>query len=426
MRVVVFGAFRDELTSITQNFVDFKETMISKCRCLVGQWNEHEIIIGLTGIGTTAAAITTTILCEKLEPDLIIFCGVAGGLKPDQQIGDLVLGNKIIDADLHQLPTILKNTPYKNALIDPHTLRSITTEYTITTAIFDTVSSFSFARLKTGAIVTSNAFPAPKSLFSEIKCLECIAIDMESSGIFKAADYYDIPVITLRAISNLLDDAGNDLGTMPNALEVCAERLTSCLISMLNHLLNVSVIANLNQQQRISKLVAKYDLTQHPEGGWYRSTFRSNDWVTAKGDAFTRYSGESRMAGSAILYLLPQGDFSAWHTIQSDETWSFHSGDDLLLRVIDPISGKLTQIILGSEQDHLQFTVRAGHLLSAEPLGRFSIMGCVVTPGFDFKDLKLFTCDEFIAKFPEHIELARLARQEPAVPLIRNPVTALG
>ena len=77
MRIVILGAFRDELTSITKNFSNLKETMISKCRCLVAQWNGHDIIISLAGIGTSAAAITTTILCEKLEPDLIIFCGVA-------------------------------------------------------------------------------------------------------------------------------------------------------------------------------------------------------------------------------------------------------------------------------------------------------------------------------------------------------------
>jgi nucleoside phosphorylase len=70
MRVVILGAFREELTSITRNFLNLKERMISKCRCLVTQLNGHDIIISLTGIGTSASAITTTILCETLEPDL--------------------------------------------------------------------------------------------------------------------------------------------------------------------------------------------------------------------------------------------------------------------------------------------------------------------------------------------------------------------
>src|SRR3990167_1495510 len=125
MRIVILGAFTDELTHIINGFTDLKESVISKCRCLSGKWSDHDIFIALSGIGTSASAITTTILCERLQPDLIIFCGVAGGLRPDQQIGDLVLANNIIDADLLLLPTILKDTPYKNALIDPHTLKEI-------------------------------------------------------------------------------------------------------------------------------------------------------------------------------------------------------------------------------------------------------------------------------------------------------------
>ena len=79
MRIVVLSAFQDELTNILDLFSDLKPTMIHKCRSWKAQWNQHEIIISLTGIGTTASAITTTSLCQTLEPDLIVFCGVAGG-----------------------------------------------------------------------------------------------------------------------------------------------------------------------------------------------------------------------------------------------------------------------------------------------------------------------------------------------------------
>lgn len=244
MRIVILGAFQDELTGITKNFPNLKESIVSKCRCLDGQWNGHDITVSLAGIGTSAAAITTTVLCETLKPNLIIFCGVAGGLQPDQEIGDLVLASKIIDADLYQLPAMLKNTPYEKALIDPHRLTSVSVEYVMHDAILDIIASFSFERLKTGIIVTSNTFPAPKSLFSEIKSLGCSAIEMESSGIFKAAEYYDVPVITIRAISNLLDDMGNDLGTRADALAVCADRLALCLME---------VISNFNQQNPSDK-----------------------------------------------------------------------------------------------------------------------------------------------------------------------------
>lgn len=238
MRIIVLGAFKDELTHINGSFSDLKEVMVSKCRCLKGSWNDNEIIISLAGIGTSASAITTTILCEQLKPDLIIFCGVAGGLKLGQQVGDLVLASTIIDADLHLLPSILQDTPYKNALIDPHTLAPITAEYTVNASILAKFSSFAFEGLNTGIIVTSNTFPAPKSLFAEIKKLNCSAIEMESAGVYKAAGYYDVPVLTLRAISNLLDDAGNDLGTKSDALEICSKRLALCLTQILNHLID--------------------------------------------------------------------------------------------------------------------------------------------------------------------------------------------
>ncbi|MCR9191299.1 MAG: 5'-methylthioadenosine/S-adenosylhomocysteine nucleosidase [Gammaproteobacteria bacterium] len=233
MRILILGAFKEELTAITHDFLDLKETKIAHCCCLSGRWHHHELMFALTGIGTVASAITTTILCDKLQPELIIFCGVAGGLKPDQRIGDLVIANKIIDADLYQLPALLKDTPYKNGLIDPHTLNIITGEYPVNPTIKPIIESFSFERLKLGIIVSSSVFPAPEKLFSKLIALDCSVIEMESAGLFKAAIYYQIPVITVRAISNLLDATGNDLGTTPEALNFCANRLAACLTQLL-------------------------------------------------------------------------------------------------------------------------------------------------------------------------------------------------
>ncbi|MFC3909418.1 5'-methylthioadenosine/S-adenosylhomocysteine nucleosidase [Legionella dresdenensis] len=249
MRIIILGAFQDELPHIISSFSNLKEMMVSKCRCLAGQWNSHDVFIALSGIGTTASAITTTILCENLQPDLIIFCGVAGGLKQDQQIGDLVLANKIIDADLYLLPKLLKDTPYKNALIDPHTLKTISSYFFVNNSVKNLIDNFSFEHLKQGVIVTSNTFPAPKSLFEEIKSLNCSAIEMESAGVYKTVEYYNIPVITIRAISNLLDECGNDLGTHPDALQLCSERLAACLMRLLpkvNDLIAVDKISKID------------------------------------------------------------------------------------------------------------------------------------------------------------------------------------
>lgn len=234
MNLAILSAFEDEITHSKSLFQNLEENIISKHRYYSATWNEHSIIIGLTGIGTTAAAITTTVLCEAYRPDLILVLGVAGGLKPNLHIGDLVLASKIIDIDLHQLPNALKDTPYESTLIDPHLNTLMTYEYSPPAALVESVSTLPIARLQTGTIVTSNTFPAPASLFEDIKTLNGCAIEMESSAVFRTAEYYDIPVITIRAISNLLDENGDDLGTAPDSLERCAKQLRLCLTEILN------------------------------------------------------------------------------------------------------------------------------------------------------------------------------------------------
>ena len=210
MKILILAAFETELRSFTQKFSNLKDVTIAKRRCRVTRLGNDEITFSLSGIGTISAASTTTALCATLDPDFIILCGVAGGLEIDQKIGDLVLASKIIDCELYGLADFLSGTPYESCLTDPHTLQLIKNEYNISPLLSEIGSSFPIERLKTGLIATSNIFPAPKSLFGEIKKIGCVAIEMESAGVFKAAEYYDIPVMTIRAISNLLDTSGID------------------------------------------------------------------------------------------------------------------------------------------------------------------------------------------------------------------------
>ncbi len=426
MRILILGAFTRELDGILKQFTNLTETIIAKRRCMRTKWDNHDLVISCSGVGTIASASTTTALCERFEPDLIIICGVAGGLDSEQKVGDLVLANKIIDADLFHLSSMLSGTPYETCLTDPHTSKPITNEYIVQPLILDTGASVPVDRLKIGTIVTSNLFPAPKSLFAEIKNLGCSAIEMESVGVFKAAEYYDIPVMTIRAISNLLNDSGIDLGTDSDALAICSERLAQFLTLFLRRSSELEKEARLNQKKKVDELIKKYDLIKHPEGGWYRQTFLSEDLVKAEGNSAVRYFGEPRAAGTSIIYLLSQGDYSAWHTVQSDETWSFHAGDPLLLRVVDPDNGNIKEALLGGTGGLLQFTVKAGHIFSAESLGRYSLTGCMVTPGFDFKDFKLITRTEFLTGYPQHAILARLARDSAVESGIKNELKTNG
>lgn len=152
----------------------------------------------------------------------------------------------------------------------------------------------------------------------------------------------------------------------------------------------------------VADLVARLDLKPHPEGGFYRETYRSPGVVprAALGPAF----GGDRAHATAILFLLPAGAKSRLHRIKSDELWHFHLGGPLTVASISP-SGAVSETILGpdlSAGHQLQHAVPAGSWFGAYPgLGAaFSLVGCTVSPGFDFADFELGRRDELLREFP--------------------------
>src|SRR5262245_976921 len=128
-------------------------------------------------------------------------------------------------------------------------------------------------------------------------------------------------------------------------------------------------------------LVRLLELIPHPEGGYYRETFRSSAPVRPSDGR------DPRSASTAIYFLLPAGTFSAWHRVASDEVWHFYDGDPLELVTIDG-TGELRVATLGrglAEGQRPQLVVPAGVLQAARPVGeRYTLCGCTVAPGFDF------------------------------------------
>src|ERR1700722_703519 len=92
-------------------------------------------------------------------------------------------------------------------------------------------------------------------------------------------------------------------------------------------------------------LIRRFDLKPHPEGGYFRETYRSSSQVTRES------SGPQRSASTAIYYLLSDGAHSAWHRIRSDEVWHFYAGDPIEVHVIDA-HGVLTTHRLGNTLTH--------------------------------------------------------------------------
>jgi predicted cupin superfamily sugar epimerase len=133
-----------------------------------------------------------------------------------------------------------------------------------------------------------------------------------------------------------------------------------------------------------SEIIERLELQPHPEGGWYRETWRA--------PAIENF----RSAATAIHFLLERGQRSHWHRIDAAETWLFHAGDPLRLSQAKGDSGPITSLILGNEvlQGHVpQHVIPPKYWQAAEPspagTAGYTLVSCVVVPGFEFSGFQL-------------------------------------
>lgn len=150
--------------------------------------------------------------------------------------------------------------------------------------------------------------------------------------------------------------------------------------------------------------INKLQLEKHPEGGYYRRTYQS-DISAAKEHLPEGYNGR-RFLGTAIYFLLEKEDFSAFHRLRQDEMWHFYEGSPVLVHTIDSL-GNYKLITLGRDPEKnevLQYVVPGGIYFASEIVNKneFSLVGCTVTPGFDFEDFEMPPAKSLIEIFPKH------------------------
>jgi predicted cupin superfamily sugar epimerase len=130
------------------------------------------------------------------------------------------------------------------------------------------------------------------------------------------------------------------------------------------------------------------DLAPHPEGGWFKETWRSE--VTIPQAALPDGYPGPRVAGTAILFLLMPGQQSAWHTVRGTEMWLYHRGSPVQLDLGSDGTqpGEVTSLLVAPESP--QQIVPPSVWQRARPVGgEPSLVSCIVTPGFDFEDFRL-------------------------------------
>jgi len=154
---------------------------------------------------------------------------------------------------------------------------------------------------------------------------------------------------------------------------------------------------SLNMQEWI----AKFDMQPHPEGGFFVETYRSQISLADK-----------KSIATVIYFLLPSGKKSTWHRIKSDEFWFYHAGSAIVVHSIENGSYKSMEVGSSILDNQLpQYLVPAGAIFGAsvKEENTFSLVSCVVAPGFDFADFELFTQAQMEEMFPNlTTEIARL------------------
>ncbi len=127
-------------------------------------------------------------------------------------------------------------------------------------------------------------------------------------------------------------------------------------------------------------LIDRLALQPHPEGGWYRETWRA--------DAGPR----ERASATAIHFLLEAGQRSHWHKVDATEIWLWHAGSSLLLSTAPADDGQVTGIRLGGDVlagDMPQYVIAPHHWQAALADSGWALVSCIVSPGFDFAGFTL-------------------------------------
>jgi len=133
-------------------------------------------------------------------------------------------------------------------------------------------------------------------------------------------------------------------------------------------------------QEMAREIIARLKLAPHPEGGWFRETWRAD-----------AASGE-RASATAIYFLLEAHQRSHWHRVDAAELWLWHAGHPIALSTSVDASAPVRRIVLGGDViagEAPQALIPAGHWQAAEPIGGWTLVSCIVSPGFEFAGFEL-------------------------------------
>ena len=216
--VAILGAFDEEVTILEAQLANPKTHTIEGIQFLTGTLNGQSVVIARTGVGKVNAAMTATLVIEHFRPNQVIFTGVAGGLNPDLQIGDIVIAEKTAQHDLGRLESVeIENMGVKNPIngqrnpvffpADSELLQIAETALEgIELTPFQSSQGQRHPQIIKGTVVTGDVFVASDAKKAALhKNLGADAVEMEGAAIAQICWQHSVPCLVIRSLSDSAD-----------------------------------------------------------------------------------------------------------------------------------------------------------------------------------------------------------------------------
>jgi predicted cupin superfamily sugar epimerase len=155
--------------------------------------------------------------------------------------------------------------------------------------------------------------------------------------------------------------------------------------------------------QEIERLLNKFNMKPHPEGGYFGAGYRSSEFI--RKDCLPKRYNSPRNLYSSIYFMVTPENPSCFHRLNTDEIWHFYSGDPIQLHLIWD-KGRYTKVVLSNEagQEKFQTLIKRGTWMAATTEGPngYGMAGCTLGPGFEYTDFELADPKKLLEAYPEH------------------------
>lgn len=232
-RIGIIGAMQEEVALLKEKLVHREEIVLKGATFYKGYIHDKEIILLQSGIGKVNAAIGTTILCQKFEPEMIINTGTAGGVGSELSVGDIIISDQLTygDVDATAFGYEFGQVPQMPAFY-----RGSEKLARLAQSIYNTALEEIGNKAYYGLIVTTDSFISnseqKQAIQRQFPAVQ--AVEMEATAIAQTASHFEIPFVIIRAISDTADGKAAD--SFDTFVELASKQSASCILRLLEEL----------------------------------------------------------------------------------------------------------------------------------------------------------------------------------------------